>query len=179
MVPALTDDAVRGDVVAEDVRVRPAVDGDAGELLTVQRAAFVAEAQRYGDPFLAPLREDLVGLRAVVADPSVVVLVAATPAGRLVGGVRVRLDGDVGHVGRLAVAPDRQREGIGTVLLAAVEDHVPPGVRRLALFTGTRSLETVARYERAGYVRVPDQGGATDDCGVAVVHLVKELRPPA
>ncbi|MEZ0164717.1 GNAT family N-acetyltransferase [Kineococcus sp. LSe6-4] len=158
--------------------MRPAVDADAGELLTLQRAAFVTEAQRYGDPFLPPLREDLDHVRAVLADGAVLVLVAVTPAGRLVGGVRVRLDGEVGHVGRLAVAPDRQREGIGAALLAAAEDAVPATVHRLALFTGARSTATVARYERAGYVRDAAQG-STDECGIPVVHLSKELRPPA
>ncbi|MEW9266321.1 GNAT family N-acetyltransferase [Kineococcus endophyticus] len=165
-------------MTAGGVRVRPAVDGDAGELLTVQRAAFVAEAQRYGDPFLPPMREDLDAVRAVLTDPAVVVLVAATASGRLVGGVRVRLDGDVGHVGRLAVAPDRQREGIGTALLTALEEALPPSVHRLALFTGGRSTATVARYERAGYVRVQREP-SVDDRGVPLAHLEKELRPPA
>ncbi|MEW1956275.1 GNAT family N-acetyltransferase [Kineococcus sp. NPDC059986] len=161
---------------ASGVRVRPAADGDAGELLTVQRAAFVAEAQRYGDPFLPPLREDLDGVRAAVAAPDVLVLVAETGSGRIVGGIRVRVDGDAGHVGRLAVAPDRQREGIGTALLTAVEGAVPTDVRRLALFTGGESSATVARYERAGYVRTAQE--SVDDRGVPLVHLEKELRPP-
>ncbi|PRY15103.1 GNAT family N-acetyltransferase [Kineococcus rhizosphaerae] len=153
--------------------IRRALDGDAGELLTVQRAAFVAEAQRYGDPFLPPLREDLDGVRAAIASQVVLVALEAT---RLVGSVRVRLDGRVGHVGRLAVAPDRQRLGIGTRLLAAVEEAAPQEVRELRLFTGADSAETVTRYGRAGYVRT---GQGEDDRGVRLVHLAKVLRPPA
>lgn len=149
--------------------VRVAVPGDAGELLTVQRAAFVTEAQRYGDPLLPPLREDLAGVAAAVAAPDTVVLVALDGT-RLVGAVRLRVEGTTGHVGRLAVAPDRQREGLGTVLLRAVEAAAPQQVREFALFTGGESAATVARYERAGYVRT---GETVDDRGVRLVHLRK------
>ncbi|WP_432571795.1 GNAT family N-acetyltransferase [Kineococcus sp. SYSU DK005] len=154
--------------------LRPARPQDAGELLTVQRAAFVAEAQRYGDPMLPPLREDLAAVAAAIADPDVVVLVALVPrpggGERLVGAVRLRVDGERGHVGRLCVAPDQQGRGTGSALLAAVEAAAPPGVRTFALFTGAGSTATVARYERAGYVRT---GAGADDRGVALVHLAK------
>lgn len=155
------------------VTVRRAVDGDAGELLTVQRAAFVTEAQRYDDPHLPPLREDLTGVRAAIAGQLVLV---AVDGGRLVGSVRVRLEAGVGHVGRLAVAPDRQGRGTGTRLLAALEDELPEEVHELRLFTGADSLDTVARYERAGYVRC---GQGVDDRGVGLVHLAKPVRTSA
>jgi ribosomal protein S18 acetylase RimI-like enzyme len=145
------------------------VDGDAGEVLTVQRAAFVAEARRYGDPDMPPLREDLDGVRAAIAEQIVLVAVRGT---RLVGSIRLRVEGSVGHVGRLAVAPDQERRGIGTALLRAAEAAVPVGVRSLSLFTGGDSAPTIARYERAGYGRV---GESTDDHGTTLVHLTKPL----
>ena len=151
------------------VVLRRAVDGDAGELLTVQRAAFVAEAQRYGDPFLPPLREDLDEVRAAIAEQVVLVAVRRT---RLVGSVRLLVEGVTGHVGRLAVAPDQQRQGLGSALLSALENDLPQGVRELRLFTGGESAENVARYERAGYVR---DGESTDDRGITLVHLSKPL----
>jgi ribosomal protein S18 acetylase RimI-like enzyme len=154
--------------VVPALTIRRALEGEAGELLTLQRAAFVTEAQRYGDPFLPPLREDLAGVRAAIAEQVVLVAVEGT---RLVGSVRVRVEGPVGHVGRLVVAPDRQRRGIGSALLAELEGHVD--VDELRLFTGGESAENVARYERAGYVRV---GEGTDDRGITLVHLVKRVR---
>lgn len=48
------------------MRISPADDGDAGELLTLQRAAFVTEAQVYGDPRLPALTETLDELRAAL-----------------------------------------------------------------------------------------------------------------
>jgi len=158
--------------VVPALRIRVAVAADAGELLTVQRAAFLSEAQRYGDPFLPPLREDLAGVAAAVADEGTVVLVAVDGT-RLVGSVRLRVQGATGHVGRLSVAPDRQREGLGSALLRAVEEAAPPQVREFALFTGGESAPTVARYERAGYER---SGESVDDRGVRLVHL-RRTRP--
>jgi len=38
--------------------------GDAGEILTLQRAAFVTEAQLYGDLHLPPLTQTIEDLRA-------------------------------------------------------------------------------------------------------------------
>ena len=149
--------------------VRPAAPGDAGEVLTVQRAAFVTEAQRYGDPSLPPLREGLDAVRAAIEDPAQVVLVALEGT-RVVGSVRLRVAGTTGHVARLAVDPDQQRRGLGPRLLLAVEAAAPQQVREFALFTGGDSAENVARYERAGYLRTAT---SADENGVALVHLAK------
>ena len=42
---------------------------DEGEILTLQRAAYVTEAQVYGDPMLPPVIQTLDQLRAEMADP--------------------------------------------------------------------------------------------------------------
>nr|WP_240895585.1 GNAT family N-acetyltransferase [Kineococcus siccus] len=137
--------------------------------MTVQRAAFVAEAQRYGDPSLPPLREDVAAVRAAITADDVVCLVALRGT-RLVGTVRLHVEGSLGHVGRLAVAPDQERLGIGTHLLAAVEAAAPQEVTEFRLFTGGDSAATVARYERAGYHRTRT---SVDDRGVPLAHLAK------
>ncbi len=134
-----------------EVTVEPAVPSDAGELLTVQRAAYLSEAQRYGDPHLPPLTETLAAVRADLAAPDVVALVARSGR-RLVGSVRARLVGRNAHVGRLAVAPDVQGRGIGPRLLAAVETELAGRVDRFELFTGAHSHENLRLYARCGYV---------------------------
>jgi len=48
--------------------------GDAGEMLTLQRAAYVTEAQAHGDVFLPPPRQSLAELYAELEDPDVVAL---------------------------------------------------------------------------------------------------------
>ena len=93
-----------------DVGIAPATAEDAGELLTLQRA-YVTEAQLYDDLRLPALVQTLDQLRAELTTGGGLV---AREGARLVGAVRFRLDGDVLHVGRLTVAPDRQGAGIGT-----------------------------------------------------------------
>jgi ribosomal protein S18 acetylase RimI-like enzyme len=51
-----------------DLRIDSAGPDDAGELLTLQRAAYVTEAQLYADPCLPPLTETLAELRAALGD---------------------------------------------------------------------------------------------------------------
>jgi hypothetical protein len=46
-------------VTVLDVRIARAGVEQAGEILTVQRAAYLSEAQRYGNPLLPPLTQPL------------------------------------------------------------------------------------------------------------------------
>lgn len=149
-------------------------DADAGEVLTVQRAAYVLEAQNYGDPDLPPLRETLDEVRASLRAHDVIGL-GVREDGRLLASVRLRLADGVAHLGRLAVVPDRQGEGIGTTLLRACEAALPAEVREIRLFTGSRSDPTIRLYERFGYVR----GAESDMVTHTVVHLVKPIPPQA
>ena len=58
---------------AAAMRPMPAAPADAGEVLTLQRAAFAVEAQRYRDPFLPPLVEPLESVLAAVVAGDVLV----------------------------------------------------------------------------------------------------------
>ncbi|MEV4822459.1 GNAT family N-acetyltransferase [Micromonospora sp. NPDC049274] len=141
-------------------RISPAGVADAGEILTVQRAAYLTEAQHYADPFLPPLTETLDEVRAVLSGPTTVL--AARLGHRLVGSVRARLDGLTAHIGRLSVAPDQQGCGIGARLLAAIEAACPAEVALFTLFTGADSTRNLRLYQRRGYRVVahrPDPNG--------------------
>jgi GNAT superfamily N-acetyltransferase len=148
--------------------IAPAGPDDAGELLTLQRAAFVTEAQLYGDPRLPALVETVDQLRAALG-----LALTARSGPRLVGSVRARVAGGVLHVGRLVVAPDQQGRGIGTDLLAAVERAAAPEVHTAALFTGARSAGNLRLYARAGY---REQRRERVDDALTLVHLAKPLR---
>ncbi|NES12947.1 MULTISPECIES: GNAT family N-acetyltransferase [Micromonospora] len=146
--------------MTDEVTIAPAGVADAGEILTLQRAAYLVEAQRYGDPFLPPLTETLDEVRAAIAGPTIVL--AARLGTRVVGSVRARVDGDTAHVGRLAVAPDLQGRGVGGRLLAAIEAACAGRVARFALFTGAQSAANLGLYDRRGYRVVahrPDENG--------------------
>lgn len=142
----------------------------AGEVLTVQRAAYVTEAQRYRAPDIPPLLETLQELRADLAraDGPGLVARAAWLGPRLVGSVRGRVEGSRMEVVRFTVAPDVQGAGIGRALLAAVHAAAPPPVTTCWLVTGARSDDNRRFYAAAGYRAV---GAVTDAAGVGLVRM--------
>jgi hypothetical protein len=68
---------------------------DAGEVLTLQRAAYVTEAQAHSDPHLPPLCQSLTDLATELADPGVLALGWRNADGRLLAGVEDRLPSSV------------------------------------------------------------------------------------
>jgi ribosomal protein S18 acetylase RimI-like enzyme len=158
---------------------RPVVLGidDAGEVLTLQRAAYVPEARAHADLDLPPLLQTLDELLAELGDPSVQAWGRRDAGMRLVAAVRVRLTGAPGHraadIGRLTVAPDRQGRGLGTSLLEAVEQQLPGDVGTLRLFTGENSEANLRLYARLGYV---ETGRQRAPAGYHLVHLSKPRR---
>jgi len=155
----------------DDLTVRPIRPDDAGEVLTLQRAAFVQEAQIYGTPQLPPLTQTLAELEAELVDNLGCVAVDGT---RLVCAVRARRDGELLLVGRLTIAPDQQGRGIGTRLLAAVEERgAALGATEAELFTGSLSEANLRLYLREGYVETQRVPG---DDGIEQVFLRKALR---
>jgi ribosomal protein S18 acetylase RimI-like enzyme len=143
-------------MTAPDVTIQPVTDDEAGELLTLRRAAFVSEAQVYGDPNIPPLTQTLDELRADLAADGVVTL-GARAGHRLVGSIRVSLEDQRATLGRLAVAPDLQGQGIGTQLLFAVLPYLPEGTQEIWVFTGQDSAHNIALYEKHGYEHQYDQ----------------------
>jgi GNAT superfamily N-acetyltransferase len=151
---------------------------DAGELLTLRRAAYVTEAQAHRDLNLPPLRESLEDLVRELADPESRGLGWRAHGGRLLAAVRVRVrasEPTVAEVGRLAVAPDRQGEGLGSALLAEAERRLPASVVQVRLFTGEHSLGNLRLYARLGYV---ETHRTTAPAGYRLIHLAKPLPPP-
>lgn len=143
-----------------DIEIRPITPADAGEVLTLQRAAFVQEAQIYGSTDMPPLTQTLEELEAELVENLGRV---AVDGHRIVGALRARLDGELLLIGRIAIAPDQQGRGIGSQLLAAAEQAgKDAGAREAELFTGSLSEANLRLYEREGYSeseRIPQDGG--------------------
>ncbi|QWF81747.1 GNAT family N-acetyltransferase [Amycolatopsis sp. CA-230715] len=143
---------------------------DAGELMSLQRAAIVSELRAHRDLDLPPATETLDEVRAVFDDPMWSVW-GIREEGRLVACVRIRDDGDAVWIARLMVAPDRQGEGFGSGLLTAAEARFPAAARRARMSTGSAAEHQLKLYARLGYQethRIPQSG-------YDVVYLEKVL----
>ena len=153
----------------DDVRIERAAEADAGEILTLQRAAYVTEAQLHGDPFLPPLVESLDQLRRTIAG-SLVLKAVFGP--RLVGAVRGRFNDRTCLVGRLVVAPDLQGRGIGRALMRALEEEAAGRADACVLFTGHLSEVNLRLYRRLGYGETHRERVADH---LMLVHMRKPL----
>ncbi|MBY4011598.1 GNAT family N-acetyltransferase [Rhodococcus fascians] len=148
---------------------------DAGELLTLQRAAYVTEAQAHGDVLLPSLTQSSAEVAEELSSPGVTAIGIRTETPRLVAAVRVSESPDDPHavdVGRLVVAPDMQGRGLGTRLLGLVEGGLPATISRLVLFTGEHSTGNLRLYRRLGY---RDTHRQETPGGYALIHLSKNL----
>jgi ribosomal protein S18 acetylase RimI-like enzyme len=154
-----------------DVVIAVADPEDAGEILTLQRAAFLRDAQLYSDPFMSSLTQTVEEVRAEITDPDRIVL-KATAGHRIVGSVRGHIVDGTCSIGRLMTAPDLEGQGIGGQLMAAIEERAASLVERYELHTGGKSASNIAMYERRGYRLV---GEHEDGSGMAVVNMTKPV----
>lgn len=148
-----------------DLEVERATSEDAGELLVLQRAAYVSEAQLYNNPHLPALVQSLQDLAAEIAS----ILVLKVRIGhRIVGSVRVRANNGISEVGRLIVAPDMQGRGIGTALMNYVHSNQLPETAHFEVFTGHLSEANLRLYRTLGYTETRRQ---TLDASVELVFM--------
>ncbi len=142
-------DLLSPSTVVGEWEIVPATRGDAGELLTLQRACWLQEAVANesvsGIPALHESYDDVV---AGIAEWTTFVV---RVGGRLVGAVRGRMEGAAWDIGRVMVAPDLQGRGLGRVLLEHIQAVAPAEATSYVLFTGARSTENLRMYKKAGF----------------------------
>ncbi len=154
-----------GPLMTSPLRLGPV---DAGETLTLQRAAYVPEARTHRNLDLPPLLETFEQAEEALGDPACFAW-GTRESGRLVASVRIVVDGEAGLVGRLIVAPDRQGHGLGSSLLLAAEAAMPESVTVFRLFTGERSIGPLRMYSKLGYVETH----RTPEADYELVHFEK------
>ncbi|BCJ39198.1 hypothetical protein Athai_67010 [Actinocatenispora thailandica] len=145
---------------------RPATARDVPELLVLQRCCWVDEAIANDTLDIAALHETLADVRAGLNRWHTWCL---RHDGRLIGAVRARRDGASWHLGRLMVAPDQRRSGLGRALLRHAEAQAPPGIDTFVLETGRRSTDNIRFYRSCGY-RLAGSAGP---------HAVRLVKPAA
>src|SRR6185295_16854051 len=103
------------------MQFRPATAADVPAIVALVESAYRGEPSRAGWTTEADLldgqRTDPAEVEALIADPSVAIVLARRH-GELVGSVAVRIDSErVAHVGMFAIRPTLQGSGIGRALL--------------------------------------------------------------
>lgn len=107
----------------------------------------------------------------------------AEDAGVIVGCVYVEMCGERGYLGLLSVDPSRQRSGLGSILVAAAEDHLlAHGCRYADLQIVHLREELPPFYSRLGYIEngtsaFPPEASAKRPCHF--VKMSKALIPRA
>ncbi|MBX6343245.1 MAG: GNAT family N-acetyltransferase, partial [Thermomicrobiaceae bacterium] len=90
--------------------------------------------------------------------PGVEIYLGRDHAGAAVSYIGVTRFRNWGHLDRIAVAPERQGEGLGLQSLDfAVEVLARGGARRVGLSTQARNVRSRTLYERYGFQRSPSQ----------------------
>ncbi|GAA0929460.1 GNAT family N-acetyltransferase [Streptomyces thermoalcalitolerans] len=125
----------------DDLRIRAATSDDIDSVLAFWRAAAKGTS----------ISDDRDGVARLVArDPQALLL--AEQDGELVGTVIAGFDGWRCHLYRLAVRPDRRRQGIGSALLTAAEKRFADlGGRRADAMVLTRNETAHHAWRAAGY----------------------------
>jgi histidine ammonia-lyase len=151
----------------DEIEILPTHAGDVGELLTLQRAAYVTEGQIHDNVHIPPLTQTLDELSTELQES---ISLKAVLGSRIVGAARARRVGTTLHIGRLAVAPDMQGRGIGTRMIRTLEAEHADGIDTFTLFTGHLSAANIRLYERLGYRLTRDE---ILEPGIHLVHLEK------
>jgi NAD(P)H-dependent FMN reductase/GNAT superfamily N-acetyltransferase len=128
---------------------------DTPEVTVLQRCCWVDEAVANDSLAIPALHESLEEVRDWLATWHTTGL---WRDGRLLGMVRARRVDTDWHVGRLAVVPDLQGQGLGRWLLRTAEAAAHPDCHRILLFTGAKSRRNIDLYHSEGYQTMPSAG---------------------
>ncbi|MEP6576163.1 MAG: GNAT family N-acetyltransferase [Nitrososphaerota archaeon] len=143
---------------------------DLTEILELQIRAYQSEAEIYNDYSIEPLIETPLELQKQFKHKT---FMKAVLNGEIVGSVRGYLKGGTAHIGRLAVEPNFQNQGIGTQLIGSIEVYFP-SVERYELFTGNKSKSNLRLYNKLGYREFKREPVGDQ---VMMVYLVKYRNP--
>ena len=145
----------------EQIELRRAVAGDSDGLTECIRAAYAAYDGRISD-----LPDVTAGIAEDIARDVVWI---AESGGAIVGGLVMRLAGDVAHIANLAVHPDGAGAGLGKRLMRRAEEQVhDAGVQEMRLATHVDLTEVQAFYARLGWSEFARAGNK--------VEMAKTLR---
>lgn len=130
------------------MEISKAQKSDIPEILALQKVAFLPLAEALGNMQIQPLLQTA---EEVAAEFDAGVILKCVEGGKICGSVRAHIDeAGLCQVGKLVVAPEMQKRGIGKRLLLEIEKYFPD-TEKFALFTGEITPHTRRLYEKLGY----------------------------
>jgi ribosomal protein S18 acetylase RimI-like enzyme len=130
-----------------ELKLEEATAEDLPAVLALQLLSYQAEADRYHDPDLPPMKQSLADIRQEFEN---LTFLKATVRDQLVGSVRAGAKEGTCHIGKLIVHPHYQRLGIGQHLMLSIE-RIFDEAKRFELFTGDRSTPALNLYHALGF----------------------------
>lgn len=148
-----TDHWGKADDSSEEIQISFADLNDASAILSMQKRAYVQEAELNDNNFnIPPMLQDIESMKN---DFSSNTILKAKIKNQIVGSVRAKLIDTTCLIGRLIVEPIYQRKGIGKKLLHAIENNFSTA-SSYELFTGLKSLRNREFYKKAGYIETEE-----------------------
>jgi ribosomal protein S18 acetylase RimI-like enzyme len=152
-------------------RIEIALESDLEEILSLQKCAYISEAEIINDFSIQPLTQTIYEL---IDEFKSSTILKAVDSDKIIGSVRAFERDCVCHIGKLIVHPNNQNKGIGKILLNEVEKRFN-SCRKYSLFTSKESTRNLYFYNKAGY-RITDEKIFNDK--LTLVNLEKENSQP-
>lgn len=140
---------------------------DSLEILELQKLAYQVEAELYNNYDIPPLKQTLAELKSQFQDH---VILKAISDNKIIGTVRAYQKNDVCYIGRLAVDPKMQNQGVGTALMHEIESKYNP--HKYELFTGYKSKKNIQLYKKLDYKILKID---TKECGTTELIYMEKI----
>ncbi|MCL2115219.1 MAG: GNAT family N-acetyltransferase [Methanobrevibacter sp.] len=125
---------------------------DLEEILSLQKLAYISEADLYDDYSIEPLKQNIDEIRNEYEKG--IILKALNNDLDIIGSIRAYKDNDTVFIRKLIVHPNFQNKGIGKSLLKYIETYfidIEPNIE-FKLFTGYKSSKNIYLYKKSGYI---------------------------
>jgi ribosomal protein S18 acetylase RimI-like enzyme len=119
---------------------------DAAEILSLQKIAYISEAEIYENHDIEPLKQNLEDIEKAFESNIFLKIVENE---NIIGSVKATKKNGICYIGKLMVHPNHQNKGIGKKLMQEIESLFPN--TDFELFTGSKSYKNISFYEKLGY----------------------------
>ncbi len=155
-------------MASPEIIIIQAYKADFPEILSIQKAAFISEAEFYQNFNIQPLTQTLDEMETECKNK---IVLKAVVDGQTVGSIRANISENICMVNKLIVLPQFQKRGIGKKLLREIETYFP-GIKKFKLQTGAFSELNIKLYTQTGYQII---GRSMFEGGVEAVVMEKTV----